>query len=135
MRTASVITTASFLAALGACSEPNVSRSGAQLFAQNCATCHGSDGRGSGPASGDLKAAAPDLTRLSHVNGDQFPLVQTLSKIDGFRQEGARGHPEMPEFGARMSSPSIPFDSGDGIFTPTPKPLVDLALYLKSIQR
>ena len=37
---------------------------GADIFRHYCASCHGVDGRGHGPASVALKHGAPDLTRI-----------------------------------------------------------------------
>jgi hypothetical protein len=42
--------------------------------------------------------------------------------------------PGMPEFGALLEGDLIPFDSGDGILTPTPRKLVALLEYIESIQ-
>jgi putative copper export protein/mono/diheme cytochrome c family protein len=48
---------------------------GEALFAQNCATCHGPDGHGDGPAAKDLQPPPPDLTAGhidTHSDGDLF---------------------------------------------------------------
>ena len=58
-----------------------------------------------------------------------------MSQIDGYRRARA-GDVVMPEFGAALQAGELVlFDTGDGIVSPTPERLVDLALYLRSIQR
>jgi mono/diheme cytochrome c family protein len=44
-----------------------------QLFGAYCAACHGSDGKGGGPAARVMKALPPDLTVLSKSSGGLFP--------------------------------------------------------------
>lgn len=41
---------------------------------------------------------------------------------------------EMPEFGALLEGDTVPVDVGDGVLTPTPRPLAALLAYLESIQ-
>jgi putative copper export protein/mono/diheme cytochrome c family protein len=48
---------------------------GEALFAQNCASCHGPDGQGDGPAAKDLQPPPADLTAnhiYAHSDGDLF---------------------------------------------------------------
>ena len=48
---------------------------GSRLFADNCAACHGADGRGDGPAAGNLPIKPADLTAahvLAHSDGEMF---------------------------------------------------------------
>jgi hypothetical protein len=40
----------------------------------------------------------------------------------------------MPEFGALLEGDTVPVDVGDGVLTPTPRPLAALLAYLESIQ-
>ncbi|MGB8622841.1 MAG: cytochrome c, partial [Paracoccaceae bacterium] len=85
-------------------------------------------------AAGGLDPAPADLTRIAARNGGVFPWARVMGHIDGYKRRDRAGE-MMPEFGARMQGPTVLFDSGDGIMTPTPKPLVDLARYLESIQQ
>jgi hypothetical protein len=41
----------------------------------------------------------------------------------------------MPEFGLLLEGDTVPVDVGDGVFTPTPRPLAALLVYLESIQQ
>lgn len=115
-----------------ACMPPAPEVSGRALYADYCAACHGDGGRGDGPAAAGLTPPPVDLTRLSAGNAGVFPTAQVMSYVDGYTRSDVAG---MPEFGDLLDGPRIPFDTGDGIPTPTPEPLVALAEYLRSLQR
>ena len=72
--------------------------SGQEMFKAYCASCHGVDAKGGGPAAPAMKATTPDLTRLSAANKGTFPAdhVQTLLEGKGLT---AHGSPEMPVWG------------------------------------
>jgi mono/diheme cytochrome c family protein len=73
---------------------------GARIFAYRCASCHGADGRGHGPASVTLKHAAPNLTLISQRNGGRFPYQQIKEVIEGKQTSPlARGYRQMPLYG------------------------------------
>ncbi|WP_136441766.1 c-type cytochrome [Pacificoceanicola onchidii] len=121
---------------LAACQQPNempTQQEGRALFAENCAVCHGADGKGDGEMARAMAKPPTDLTLIALRNKDRFPRAQIMSVIDGYaRSETDR--PDMPEFGGLLEGDLIPFDSGDGIQTPTPRKLVALLEYLESIQ-
>ncbi|HEY7531077.1 MAG TPA: cytochrome c [Gemmatimonadota bacterium] len=84
-------------AAFGGCGrEP--SPSGQEMFVRYCASCHGEDGRGGGPASASLRQPAPDLTRLAREG--RFAENELMDVIDGRRAVAAHGTREMPVWGA-----------------------------------
>jgi mono/diheme cytochrome c family protein len=60
---------------------PMRSVDGATIFQNNCAACHGREGRGDGPVSKTLKRSVPDLTRLSQRNGGAFPAIHVRTTI------------------------------------------------------
>ena len=122
-----------FLGALVACSEVSMPEppEGARLYAENCAQCHGASGKGDGPWAGSFSPAPSDLTKLSE-NG-VFPRARVLSVIDGYDRTGLPGK-DMPEFGLLLEGDTVPIDVGDGVLTPTPRPLAALMVYLESIQ-
>lgn len=124
------------LAALGACSEAEMPTAGegAQIYAGNCAACHGRSGRGDGPVASDLSVKPADLTLLARGNGGAFPVTQVLSYIDGYERK-APEDVEMPEFGLLLGGASVPVATEDGVMTPTPRPLAALLAYLEQIQR
>ena len=47
--------------------------SGARMFKEYCAVCHGKGAKGDGPAASALKQAPPDLTTLAKRHGGKFP--------------------------------------------------------------
>ncbi|MFP7673874.1 c-type cytochrome [Marivita sp. S0852] len=106
---------------------------GRVLFMENCAVCHGADGKGNGPMARAMDVAPADLTLIKVRNDNVFPRVEVLSAIDGYAQSDMTG-PNMPEFGALLQGDLIPLDTGGGVMTPTPRKLVALLEYIESIQ-
>ncbi len=104
---------------------------GQALFAENCVQCHGTSGKGNGPWAGSFDPAPADLTRLTEDG--VFPRARVLSIIDGYDRTDLPGH-QMPEFGLLLMGDTVPVDVGDGVLTPTPRPLAALLEYLESIQ-
>jgi mono/diheme cytochrome c family protein len=72
--------------------------SGQEMFNAYCASCHGVDAKGKGPAASAMKAAMPDLTRLAAANKGKFPAAHVESLIEG-KGMAAHGSPEMPVWG------------------------------------
>lgn len=106
---------------------------GRALFMENCAICHGADAKGDGPMARSLADAPPDLTLIALREKGAFPRARVLSTIDGYTKTDMGGA-DMPEFGALLDGDLIPFDTGDGIMTPTPRKLIALLEYIESIQ-
>lgn len=127
-----------FIAALGlvGCQEVAMpeAQDGKALYAQNCAACHGASGRGDGPMARAMAKPPRDLTLISLRHGDTFPRAKVMSIVDGYTRSEI-DLPGMPEFGDLLDGELIPFDSGDGRMTPTPRKLVSLVAYLESIQQ
>jgi mono/diheme cytochrome c family protein len=73
--------------------------SGKTLFMQHCASCHGDDAKGAGPAAVALKKQPPDLTALAKRNHGKFPYDQVSKAIDGDFEVPAHGSIEMPTWG------------------------------------
>ena len=103
---------------------------GAQVYAENCTACHGSNAEGAEMANGER---APDLTRIAARNGGEFPRAQVMSQIDGYGH-GKVSRDIMPEFGLLLQGEMVPVEV-DGVMTPTPRPLAALMLWLESIQQ
>jgi mono/diheme cytochrome c family protein len=76
---------------------------GAELFATYCASCHGLDARGDGPAAPALREPPADLTRIAARSGGVFPESSTARLIDGRFDLPAHGSREMPIWGARLA--------------------------------
>ncbi len=121
------------LAALGlaACVEEQID--GPSAYLENCASCHGADGTGGGPAARGLAVAPPDLTMIAARNGGVFPTNQVMSTIDGL-DRGAHFSAAMPEFGAGDLGETVIIEE-DGLGMPVPIKLLVLTQYLESIQR
>ncbi len=121
------------LAALGlaACVEEPID--GPTAYMENCASCHGADGTGNGPAARGLATAPPDLTTIATRNGGVFPTDQVMSTIDGL-DRGAHFSTAMPEFGAGDLGETIIVEN-EGLGTPVPTKLLVLTEYLQSIQQ
>ena len=73
---------------------------GRDLFEFYCASCHGRDGKGSGPVASALKNPPPDLTTIARRNGGTFPRARVESFVTGGdRLVSAHGSNEMPVWG------------------------------------
>jgi mono/diheme cytochrome c family protein len=81
--------------------------SGKEMYTAYCAVCHGTDGKGGGPAASALKVPPTDLTLLSKNNGGKYPALKVTSAIHGEGSVPAHGSKEMPVWGSlfwKMSS-------------------------------
>ena len=79
--------------------------SGKEMFDSYCASCHGMDGKGNGPAAPALKMAPADLTLLARKNGGNFPTMRVMSSIRDVTQN-VHGSKDMPVWGPVLSSVS-----------------------------
>ena len=83
--------------------QPTAADSGKEMFNAYCASCHGSEGKGNGPAAAALKPEPTDLTQLAKKNGGKFPALVVLSALkDG--TPGAHGSKDMPVWGPILQS-------------------------------
>ena len=72
---------------------------GEELYGHYCASCHGKDGKGNGPAAAAMKTPPTDLTAIARKNGGKFPMIavqQSITNADGI---AAHGTPGMPVWG------------------------------------
>ena len=76
---------------------------GPDLYRAYCASCHGADGKGSGPTARALKTPPPDLTLLARANKGAFPRSQVRQIIVGADDIAAHGSHEMPVWGPIFS--------------------------------
>lgn len=121
------------LPALAACVDTkDTADTGAEDYASYCAACHGATGKGDGDAAAGLSRKPANLTTLSARNKGVFPTTKVMAQIWGYA--GAKGRGVMPDFGPLLQGEMVPYDGGDGIETPTPIRLVQLAEYLKVLQ-
>ena len=120
---------------LGAQSTPNlknvpVSRtsaaSGIEMYSQYCAACHGTDGKGDGPAAPALKKPPTNLTQLAKRNGGSFPELKVLNILTS-GDVVAHGSKDMPVWGSVLKS----LDSSASVLQLR---LTNLTFHLKSMQ-
>ena len=109
------------------------SADGAALFANHCAVCHGTEGRGDGPTSTWLIRKPADLTRLAVDNNGVFPVLRTLVRIDG-RDPLMRSDIAMPAYGPVLGGEAVEvmIETGQGVLVPSE--LAEVLMWLVSIQ-
>lgn len=73
--------------------------SGAQMFKDYCAVCHGVDGRGDGPAAEYLKAPLPNLRTLAKRNDGKYPDTKVAAVLQFRSTNKAHGTLDMPLWG------------------------------------
>jgi mono/diheme cytochrome c family protein len=102
--------------------------SGKGMFNSYCAVCHGTDGRGNGPAASALKTPPADLTVLSKNNGGKYPSLKVSAAIRGDVDVPAHGTKEMPVWGRLFSSIS------GGHESEVVQRIANLSRYIESLQ-
>lgn len=106
---------------------------GKQDFAQNCASCHGKDGKGHGEALYVIPGIKPpDLTGLTRKHGGVFPSDQVYQSIDGRAGIPSHARYDMPFWGTN-------FQQEGKEFTPESEAkakerISNIVSYIKSIQ-
>jgi mono/diheme cytochrome c family protein len=104
---------------------------GAPYYRSYCASCHGLDARGGGPAAISLRTAPADLTRIAARREGDFPDGEIAKFIDGRFDLAAHGSREMPIWGDRLSEGIPDARTADAIARGK---IVVMVEYLKSIQ-
>ena len=79
--------------------KPTNAASGQEMFGSYCAVCHGTDGKGGGPAATALKTAPTDLTKLAANNKGEYPALHVSSVLRGEAETPAHGSKDMPVWG------------------------------------
>jgi mono/diheme cytochrome c family protein len=78
--------------------------SGAQLYKNYCAACHGIEGKGDGPVVKFLKAPPADLSTLAQRNDGKYPADRVAETLRSGTDRGAHGTSEMPIWGPVFQS-------------------------------
>ncbi len=82
---------------------PTSAGSGKEMFDAYCASCHGVDAKGGGPAAAALKQQPTDLTLFAQKNGGKFPTREVMTSIRDVTQN-VHGSKDMPVWGPIFSS-------------------------------
>ena len=77
---------------------------GAALYRQHCAACHGDSGRGDGLVGQALRTPPADLTTLARQHQGVFPSEAVAEFIDGTRYVLPHGARTMPVWGMMFQS-------------------------------
>lgn len=106
--------------------------SGVEMYERLCSSCHGPFGHGDGPVASLIKIGVPDLTRIAHRDGGEFPTEEVRRTIDGRWDRTAHGARDMPVWGWQLYDSASEND-------PEERARVDamidqLISYLRSIQ-
>ena len=104
---------------------------GSDLFRFYCATCHGADGKGSGPSAQALRTPPADLTTIARRNDGQFPRRRITAYVSGEEPDvlasGVHGSRAMPVWGPIFRG----LDTSD---VRTTVRIENLVSYIESIQ-
>ena len=78
--------------------------SGKQTYTHYCASCHGANARGDGPAAFVLKTTPPDLTTLAKRHGGKFPYEYVFDVLRFGTRIASHGSSDMPIWGPIFGS-------------------------------
>jgi len=106
-----------------------IATSGKQTYTLHCASCHGIDARGDGPAAFVLKTTPPDLTTLAKRHGGKFPYEYVSDVLRFGTRMLSHGSSDMPIWGPIFAS----LDNYDEVAVR--KRIKDLSDYLASVQQ
>jgi hypothetical protein len=105
-----------------------IAATGKQTYTRYCASYHGVDARGDGPAAFVLKTPPPDLTTLAKRHGGKFPYEYVSDVLRFGTRILSHGSSDMPIWGPI-------FGSMDNYNEPAVrKRIKDLSDYLASLQ-
>lgn len=102
--------------------------SGGEMFKSYCASCHGADAKGAGPASVALKTTPPDLTTLAKRHDGKFPGDYVATVLRNGIKAPAHGSTDMPVWGPLLASVS---GNDDALVSMR---ISNLVRYLESVQ-
>jgi len=72
---------------------------GAHLYFNHCAACHGEYGEGTGPVAASMRVTMPNLRTLAQRSGGVFPADTVTAYVDGRETKAAHGDRQMPIWG------------------------------------
>lgn len=105
-------------------------------FRLSCSGCHGVDGRGPGMNAPGLSAQPPDLTTLSHRNGNVFPRDRLRRIIDGREMGKEHDNREMPIWGLVFKRDAEEGLGGAEVYDVTVQKRIDRLIdFIETLQR
>jgi mono/diheme cytochrome c family protein len=107
--------------------------SGEKMYVTYCAVCHGTDGKGVGPATPALKTPPSDLTTLAKRNGGKYPALQVVQTIKGDVALPAHGDKNMPVWGRVFRS--LHAGADPSVEPDVQMRITNLTNYIESLQR
>jgi len=78
--------------------------SGKKTYMEYCASCHGEDGKGMGPAASALKTQPSNLTTLAKRHSGKFPGDYVSETVQFGKPIQAHGSSDMPVWGPIFSA-------------------------------
>ena len=84
--------------------KPIANVSGTTTFREYCTVCHGTGGKGDGPAATALSKPPADLTQIAKRNGGKFSGLAVRMTITGDTTVAAHGTRDMPVWGPLFRS-------------------------------
>jgi mono/diheme cytochrome c family protein len=112
--------------------QPTSPTSGQQMYTTYCASCHGADGRGNGPAAPAMKARPTDITLLSQRNSGVFPADHIRAVLQFGIGNPAHGSADMPIWADLFRIMDGPTANSEALVN---QRVINLTNYLKQIQR
>jgi mono/diheme cytochrome c family protein len=106
--------------------------SGPQMYTNYCASCHGANATGNGPAAPALRFPPTDLTTLSKNNGGVFPSAHIVTVLQFGVESPAHGSANMPVWGDLMLSLHSGNSNPDMLVR---QRIANLTAYLKKLQK
>ncbi len=108
-------------------------QAGKVLYAENCMSCHGVEGRGDGPIAAGLGTPPADLTKIAARRDGVWPVLEIMAILDGYNRK-TLPREDMPVFESFLDNEMSEFDSGNGVTTLVPTKLIEIVSYLEAIQ-
>ncbi len=103
---------------------------GREVYAENCAYCHGDKAKGDGPMASILTVKPADLTQIAKKNNGNFDFWKAFGTIDGRTMLRAHGSAEMPIWGSKFKST---WAQGWGLAGMRAR-MIQVTMYIQSIQ-
>ena len=113
----------------GMAQQEEVAKAGRPAYEQNCAVCHGREGKGAGVAMNLLTVKPANLTQLSKNNNGTFPFWRVYRVIDGREEIRGHGTRDMPIWGQKFRLPA-----SAAAEAPARGRILELVYYIESIQ-